>query len=436
MILVIFFLLVIAALLAGMSPIIGLMMSLIPDIVIVQSPSIIVGGYNIYILDLVSVCLLIVSTGRYFTNGSSYLKGSPSWRLLLLFSLVALVSFLRGAPIFGKTAVVYFRTDFYTISAIFYFSSFKYDRKELKRLFAALLCVVSTMAVIGLAKLLHLFTIPAALQTSVSEIQFTDIQRIFNSEQAMILEVSFLTLLVMLTMKRMRRSPLLMGILVFFFFLIVVTAVRSVWLATAVGMLTFLLAFRRNRFVSVVRILAGASFILFLAWAAGYQSTLRHVSELVYEGASDPFVNSTSTLAWRVQGWLATFDHLSLERYLIGNPYGTPKWRYVFGQNIDYSLHNYFLQLLFSVGILGLAPFALLQWRLIQDLCKQVNTAGEPWFSALLLSLLVALVSCLVYFLAYDGTYIYAVVVGIAISILSCQRFEQRISHVSIGSTV
>jgi len=427
MIFVLVFFLAIVTVLAGTSPLIGAMILFVPDLVITGTPSAIIAGYNIYIMDLVSVCFLIVSAVRYFSNGSPHLKGSHLWRLLLLFSALALLSFIRGAPIFGKTAVVNFRPDFYAFSAIAYFSSFMYGKKQVRRLLIGFLFITSIMAVIGVVKFFDLFTIPTLFQSEVSDIQYTSVHRTLNSEQAMAMGTSFFLLLVLILVTHHKRKPTVVGLASFMFLFLVVAAVRSVWLATAAGIITLLLVLRSNWWVPALRFLTGALLISFLIWATDFQSAWRPASELVYEGAIDPFTNPNSTASWRVAGWIATFSNMSWDRFLIGSPYGTPKWRFILGQDVNYSLHNYFLQILFSVGIAGLLPFLLLQWRLIQGLRRQVRIVAEPWFSILSLSLLVTLVGCLVYFLAYDGSYVYDATAGIAISVLSRQRLRRGV---------
>lgn len=80
---------------------------------------------------------------------------------------------------------------------------------------------------------------------------------------------------------------------------------------------------------------------------------------LVMDDLSDSASN-VDTFSWRVEGWFDLYESQGPEdpqEWLLGRPFGGGFPRIVSGRLVDVSPHNFYLELLLRVGVLGLAVF-------------------------------------------------------------------------------
>ncbi|OAH09608.1 O-antigen ligase family protein [Streptomyces jeddahensis] len=162
--------------------------------------------------------------------------------------------------------------------------------------------------------------------------------------------------LIMLVLGR-RCARLLAGILLL---VMVLLQHRSVWVCALVMVGGWLLLRPQHR----LRALAGTAAAVAVATVVVLLGHGLALMETLAQSASDD-----RTMNWRVAGWASLLEQLrDLPDWLLGRPFGTGFARLGSAHAvIDVSPHNYYLQLLLRIGLVGLAALALL---LVCALCR------------------------------------------------------------------
>jgi hypothetical protein len=130
---------------------------------------------------------------------------------------------------------------------------------------------------------------------------------------------------------------------------------RTVWFATIAGVALYLAAGRiaLRRFLIAA---LGATTAVALVVAALIR-TVPAVGQALMQSVGS-IAAANGTFVWRLDGWrfLLMGGYLkSFTDYGIGRPFGSGYWRFVFGQYINYSPHNFFIQTFLRTGALGTA---------------------------------------------------------------------------------
>jgi hypothetical protein len=154
---------------------------------------------------------------------------------------------------------------------------------------------------------------------------------------------------------------LVVGLLV----VVVLLQHRTIWIVTLVGIAAYMFLSRRmarERISFAATALTAGIAAVLGTWAFSLGSTGENLrsSYSTMQGAH-------STFAWRVSGWeeLLTWRN-GLTDALLGQPFGTGFARLIDGHVVTASPHNFYVQTLLRIGVIGLALFiGVCLWALL-----------------------------------------------------------------------
>jgi hypothetical protein len=381
-------------------------------------------GLQIYPNDLISVLVLSAAI-----IGFAYrpLPITDSAFLLWLgFGVMMILSFAVGLSAYGRAAGTEVRPFFYMWVAGLYCCVTQFDEQDLRRI--ARWCLWACYALMAIA--LYYFV--------AVEIGFVNRQEVFEEPNTAVFRPvgshgAFLVGCVGLAMTMAwlrgtgtRHSGLHAAILLGF---VVILQHRSVWIAIGIGLLLILILERRHlprRFALILGFSMVMTFGLAVAAAFGYLDEL--TASLTQSTVT--MADSDGTFAARVDGWVRLLENwlgADVVTWLIGFPFGHGYTRLYNGVVIEFAPHNFYLDLILRVGIIGAILF------LIPTLLAVVHglTADTPTEFDYMLSrsLGVALVASLVYFLAYPSYYLIGAATGVALAHLIRHRQIAGASH-------
>ena len=193
--------------------------------------------------------------------------------------------------------------------------------------------------------------------------------------------------------------------------LVVFTQTRSAWLALVILCAGYGLLFERR-------------YLLYLGLLAGVAAGLPAVHERLLDlagGGDAARLGQMNSFAWRVALWSAALDWMAPQRYLFG--YGIGAFRdnaatfFPLGGAIRWDAHNVYVQWFFDAGLVGLAAYLWLHGRLIgllRPLLRTDRLAAFVLISAVLGYLIVALSDNMMFYLAFNWYFYFAVGIGIA----------------------
>jgi hypothetical protein len=211
------------------------------------------------------------------------------------------------------------------------------------------------------------------------------------------------------------RLPLLRWLPVLFFAAVVILQQRSVWVCALVVIL--LILFRevriRRRLWRSLAVVGVVSLVLGLTlWGKWLAQDIKTSSQ------------STVTWEWRVMGWQALLDQRHFNEplnYIWGQPLGTGYYRELWqpGYSVEVSPHNYYLQVMLDLGVLGLIMLLTLYFVLLKTLGRYARNQGPQRLVWMLL------VSQLVFFIPYAPNFAQGIVLGLALIMYRFARLEQ-----------
>lgn len=139
--------------------------------------------------------------------------------------------------------------------------------------------------------------------------------------------------------------------------LLLATQTRSAWLA-ALLLLAAYAALLRPRFLLYLAVA-----LVLLYFAPGVQERLADLDDTPRAAVQ------LNSFAWRVQLWDAALDALEPRHYLFGQGLGAFRddsaWFFSKSAGVHWDAHNIYVQLLFDLGIAGLAAYLWTQLRLL-----------------------------------------------------------------------
>lgn len=384
------------------------------------------GRVNAYPQDLVFIVLAVAGIARFLTR-KKFAGVHLAW---FLFGLSMLASFTRGAASYGfQAAGVELREFFYFFAAALYFMSFPINSNHLKRLTQMWLYVAAVLI------LLALFRWATGGYGLDAAQQLTDTEhggmRVLNAQQALFLAQAFLISLFLRLVPESSRlwrnfAAVLLPVLV-------LLQHRTVWVVTIVS--TLLAALNggkiRSRVVGMVMVAAMAGTMLGLALFGG--STDKVEGAL---GAStiEPISIQQSTFAWRVEGWkelIAESKKFGFSEFMFGKPFGAGYSRKVWGSEVNYTPHNFYIQVFLRLGILGLIALIYIYAVLIRWLIQPNNQEFGKYFSGRLTYIL--LITQLMFFITYSPHYEQGILLGLASAVAICRRAE--VNNIQAGVT-
>lgn len=381
-------------------------------------------GINVYLADITFSLLGLVALGR-----ALFARQRPalllSWYLLVI--LVGL-SFVLGVASFGATAGTALRPYFYALATASYLMTFAIDEARLRRL----LGVVSVLAV-GIALVAMLRWIIVAVPISAllpasggfDETGSSIFRTVGAEYTALIAQVVVIGIFYAHTVGLLQAMRPLVPLLVI---AVVGLQHRSVWVAMAAAVGTrFVLPAAGRRGAS--QLMALVLVLAVLAVPAVLSGRLGGAAQDVARSASRGLALADTAQA-RFDSWKFAFDKWrsgGVKAVFIGLPLGTSMDRYTVTstqaiQRISFQAHNYYIQTLFYVGLIGLAANLFVYGWVIRQLYRRVGDAIHgPYASGLLL----ALVLQLGFYITYGVNYLQGLVLGLAVAYAASLRWRE-----------
>jgi O-antigen ligase len=140
----------------------------------------------------------------------------------------------------------------------------------------------------------------------------------------------------------------------------------------------------------------------------------------VTEAAIKATSTTEGTFVGRVQGWDALLKQWTAagpRAWVMGNPYGSgfarPEGHG--GKEVAFAPHNYFVQLLLRVGLVGLLAFVALHIYLLKG---AVKLAGEPHDALTGYAMIGLLLSLLLFDIPYSPYYSHGLFTGLMLALI------------------
>lgn len=368
-------------------------------------------GLQIYPNDLLSLLLLACMVMGTFTRPLPLKEGA----LLIWLALGAciLTSFAIGLGRYGTAAGTEVREYFYYWAVGLFCCTADFDEPALRRIGRWALWTAYGLIGIALYRWIGVAVglVPASL---LREVGVTSDFRALPSHAALYLSVAALVA----TMAWLRgtggaRSGLHAFIFTAF---VLILQHRSVWIAHLVGLLY--LAFQERdalprRFPWILAFLLIGGISVGIAAIFGYLDPL---FEALW-ASTISVIDSQSSVTDRVFGWeslVADWASSSIGTLLLGFPYGHGWRRVIDGRVIEFSPHNFYVDMLLRVGLVGVA---ILLWANVMATVHSLRAKVTSEVEYLLLrGMGVILVVAFVYYVPYTGHYVLGAVTGLALA--------------------
>ncbi|MCB5291208.1 hypothetical protein BJQ90_00629 [Arthrobacter sp. SO3] len=324
------------------------------------------GGYSIYLLDILSVALILVSVLNYRYLGHSIRSSRLLWAMLTLLFVAALA---RGIGSLGPNAAVNEARGFVTLaSATLWALSLDWSSTRITG-------VVRKYS-LWLGWMLTLVATYHALRFGVGGAsEFVDADgldqtgRVLVSGQAMVLGLCAIVSLHIWV--ETRRSFYLFSTLAFSA-IVLVAQHRSVWIAIAAAWIAYALFGQRHKRNMTLTVVIVAAWSVALVVASGVANGLLDQLQQSSE--------NTSTYDARTWAWQYLIDEAinkGPETVLFGAPFGTGFGRIeANGQYVTFQPHNIYVSIFLRLGVIGLVASALLvTGYLVKNLRERNNLA-------------------------------------------------------------
>jgi len=370
---------------------------------------------TVYPQDLLFVPMAGVAFVRLMRPGAAARLPWPIWVLTGVMAL----SFLLGLIKNGTNAGVEFRNDFYFMAGLIYFSSFEWTRARIARLFSWLFPVVLLILLV----VWYRWAADAIGLDWVDPVwRFMDSTgvalRVINSQQTWLPGLA-----VILLVYAMAAGNSLAGwrpLLPLAALTVLVLQHRSVWVAAFLPALLAFFIVRQNqgRLAGRMLVIAGlTALVLGPLLASGKLNTATSsVTDLAVRATS----TTEGTFVGRVRGWDALLEQWAgsgPRAWAIGDPYGGGFKRPEGpgGGQVAYAPHNYYVQLLLRIGLVGLVSFVALNLYLFRG---AIRLAGGPHDNFTGYAMLGVLMSFALYNIPYSPTYTQGLMLGIILGMV------------------
>lgn len=374
--------------------------TVMPSIVLVQPM-----GIQIYLTDAIYIMLAAAAIFRWLHIAQ---HGRPRPEVVALFALAALmlIGFARGAAEFGpQDAGVEFRRYFFFLTGTAYFASFEATVEWLGWLLRAWLItslVVILISIVRFSQFLGGFDVT--------------LLRVIDSNATLFLSQALIMCLYLWIDSKNKVTYRNLALFIFPF--VIVMQHRTVWIVLAVTLLVVLLweGRIRRRLLSMLAVCFVLASVAVLLVYGGEGANILSTS------ASD-----SNTFDWRVEGWgvLVKEQIATVPNIVAGRPLGGGFERYLpsRGYFVDVMPHNYYIEVFYVGGILGLLLLLLMYWYPILRGVRLATSDPQYYFGHLGV---VLVVSQLVYFLTYAPRPEQSVVLGAVMSLAVVRSRHRR----------
>lgn len=400
-----------------MSPLVGAVAVL--TLFLVETVNVYLFAFNlalkVYPQDLLFVPMAGVAFLRLMRPGAVTRLPVSIW--LLIISM--LIAFVFGLVKNGTSAGVEFRSDFYFMTGVLYFSSFEWTRERIARFLAWLFMVaLSVMLVVWFR-----WWMDASGLDWVDPVwRYMDITgvalRVVNADQTWIMGLAVVLLVyAMATGNSLARWRFTLPLLAL---TVLVLQHRSVWVATFLPVLMafFIVRQSQGKLAGRMMMIAGITALVLgpLLATGKFSSATSSVADLAVRATS----TTEGTFVARVEGWdslLHQWAGAGPRAWVMGEPYGAGFKRQEGhgGKEVAYAPHNYYVQLLLRLGLIGLLAFIAFNIYLFRG---AIRLAGAPYDNMTGYAMLGILMSFALFNIPYSPAYTHGLFVGIILALL------------------
>lgn len=198
--------------------------------------------------------------------------------------------------------------------------------------------------------------------------------------------------------------------------MLMLTKTRAAWTATALAFAIYALLFERR-------------YLLYMAALGALALLIPGVGDRLADlgqGNQVTIYSNLNSFAWRVYLWQSAIAWMTPLSFLIGNGLQSfVKYSIVFfpiAGNVNWGAHSVYVQLLFELGVIGLAAFGWMGYSLLRQLAplRRLDKLACYTLAVMLLNLLVCAISDnMFYYLSYNWYLWFAIGAGCALSRLA-----------------
>jgi hypothetical protein len=410
-------------------PVAFLLVGFCLELIFIKQPYLQV-GLQIYPLDLISAFVFLSVLIAFIYRPLPITEGP--FLLWAAFGGTILLSLIVGLDEYGKYAGTEVRRFFYLWVAGLYCCTADFSESDLRRI--GRWCVWTAYAVIGIA--LYFWAGMESGFLNRNEWDFAAVGGVFRPVSShaafFVAAVALVQTMAWLRGTGARRAGWHAATFIAF---VIIMQHRSVWIAAATGLLCVLYLERRQlprRFTLLLGFVLVSTLLTAAAAGLGYLDEL--AASLVRSTVS--MADQHGTFAARVDGWDRLVDswmESSTRIIIFGFPFGHGYTRMYNGELIEFAPHNFYLDLVLRVGIVGALLFLL-------PTCIAIIYAFRAKYQSefeylLTRGLGVGLVASLVYYVAYPTFYIVTAATGVLLAQIILQRRSETVKkRVRIGS--
>jgi hypothetical protein len=331
----------------------------------------------------------------------------PQGALVMVFLGLISFSLASGFWSFGFSGFVDARRFISSVAPMLYFSSFRYSRQDLLRVFKLLVWTSLVMALIGVARWIF------------GGVEFSDVpsgyaylavrQSIGISVRGLVIVVTWLGL-VIARMENLIQAKTPTGLLLIFFpAMLILLQERGLWVVS-VASLACVLAMSRQRGV-VVRWGLAAGLVLVLVVGVLYALDAPQIKDAVesIQSAAEtaiyvpgPGEENYSNLSLRAMGWGELLGHHPLMGYVIGVPFGSGYDRIVAGGLQTFNPHSFYVNSILRLGLGGMLAFLISHLALFRQLKAVQGNATDTFTRVVSGLLLIGMICNLAYCIEYN----------------------------------
>lgn len=365
-------------------------------------------------IDIVLLFMLALTIYRYSSKWYVNIKKIGVGGVIILFFLWMLFEIIRNIGQYGLSAPGEFRTR-YLILVLPFYIALNFNTIESRKKLAKFLIYISYfipllyIPVVGMLKGWSFGAEDRFLSASIYLGMVYGLTLIWLSNKYRYLKFS--------------KKILIVSLFPFIFFFII-DSHRSVWLATAVilGLLTYLNELKVRRYYKVIPVILVLGAIL-----------IRSINDMGFdlsnyiEQRGSAFLNpeADATSNWRLIMWTAQLEKFA-ESPILGEGFGG-YWTVVFpnGQIVNISPHSYYVQTLVKVGIIGMALYLIIVFKLFRKLrifLKKAKKKFNPEMPLIILGFCV-LITMHVYYIVYSLEYYSLIYLGLAIAVVLDKKY-------------
>lgn len=304
-------------------------------------------------------------------------RGHDKFDALALALVAALaVAFLRGADAYGfETAANFYRRFFYLSVGIFYLVGFEWRGRDCDAVAWIATVAAASLAVLAVLEWLFPDLDLVSLLPSFS-LRAYEARRVLPADSALLLAQAGLVGFAIWLRGRIAPGTQIAGAVLLVVMLLLYH--RSVWVVFVLALL--LLAVLNHRVLwraAVPLLLLGLVFGLTLMLGIGFGRAV--FLDEIASAVAEPLAGG-STLDWRVEGWQALLRRMvdgGPAAWLFGSGFGVGYERFIAGNLVIYSPHNFYIELLLNGGLAALALWLAVPVLALLRLWRDADAGGR-----------------------------------------------------------